>query len=317
MKKSGFSKIYQKDLRSNSDPKILTQGKSNDYHPSLSPDGRILAFDSDRSGNFDIWLLDLESYQRRQLTRYKNHDFHPRFSPDGGSLLYTSYRNEFFNLFMKNLKIRGSQPLQLTQEEAVQAHPVFSHDGNRVFFDSNLNGSNHIFSLNLKDMKIQQVSQGDGTYSNPVESNGVLVFMAEEYGVFGVKKQAADKVAQSKWPQLQSKELQALSVVVNKLKQDTKADFEKDLLKVREQKKAEIPTMNVSPLGASFERAGFELGFLEEKNRKVVETGILTNQEGLDKAGRDSTSKFNNEIESQETENDFGNEDDNFAPFHI
>ena len=39
---------------------MLTQGKSNDYHPSLSPDGRILAFDSDRSGNFDIWLLDLE-----------------------------------------------------------------------------------------------------------------------------------------------------------------------------------------------------------------------------------------------------------------
>ena len=284
MKKDGFSKIYRKDLRSNSEPKILTQGKSNDYHPSLSPDGRLLAFDSDRSGNFDIWLLDLETYQRRQLTRYKNHDFHPRFSPDGSSVLYTSYRNEFFNLFMKNLKIQASQPLQLTQEEAVQAHPVFSNDGSRIFFDSNMRGSNHIFSLNIENMKIQQVSQGDGKYSNPVESKGILVYMAEEYGVFGVKKQSSDQKAQSNWPHLQSKELQALSEVVNKLKQETKADFEKDLLKVRKQQETVIPTVEVSNLGAPFERAGFELGFLEEKKRKIVEKGILTNQSILDKS---------------------------------
>ena len=310
MKQNGFSKIYQKDLRSNSDPQMLTQGESNDYHPSLSPDGRVLAFDSDRSGNFDIWLLDLETYQRRQLTRYKNHDFHPRFSPDGGSLIYTSYRNEFFNLFMKNLRIQGGQPLQLTQEEAVQAHPVFSQDGNRVFFDSNLNGSNHIFSLALDDMKIQQVSQGDGNYSNPIESKGVLVFLAEEYGVFGVKKQAADKVAQSKWPRLQSKELQALSAVVNKLKQETKADFEKDLLKVREQKQVEIPSMKVSPLGAPFERAGFELGFLEEKKPKILETGILTKGKGLSQVVQHASDanlkkKFSPRRLSKQIERDF------------
>lgn len=308
MKKDGFSKIYQKDLRSNSDPKVLTQGKSNDYHPSLSPDGRILAFDSDRSGNFDIWLLDLKTYQRRQLTKYKNHDFHPRFSPDGSSLLYTSYRNEFFNLFMKNLKIQSGQPLQLTQEEGVQAHPVFSSDGSRVFFDSNLTGSNHVFSLNLEDMKIQQVSQGDGNYSNPVESNGTLVFMAEEYGVFGVKRQAADKVAQSKWPNLQNKDLQALSAVVSKLKQETKADFETDLLKVREQQKVGIPAMEVSQLGAPFERAGFELGFLEDKRRKVVETGILTIENNTNEVKKNSkeisNSEFTNGIKSQKIENE-------------
>ena len=71
--------------------------------------------------------------------------------------------------------------------------------------------------------------------------------MAEEYGVFGVKRQSADK-SSSKWPNLQNKDLQALSAVVSKLKQETKADFETDLLKVREQQKVGIPTMEVSPL---------------------------------------------------------------------
>ena len=176
------------------------------------------------------------------------------------------------------------------------------------YFDSNLTGSNHVFSLNLEDMKIQQVSQGDGNYSNPVESNGTLVFMAEEYGVFGVKRQSADKMAQSKWPNLQNKDLQALSAVVSKLKQETKADFETDLLKVREQQKVGIPTMEVSPLGAPFERAGFELGFLEDKRRKVVETGILTienNANEVKKNTKDiSNSEFTNGIKSQKIENE-------------
>ncbi|MFQ6131106.1 MAG: TolB family protein [Armatimonadota bacterium] len=41
-------------------PRRLTSGKWRDYDPVWRPDGKQIAFESDRSGNADIWVMDLE-----------------------------------------------------------------------------------------------------------------------------------------------------------------------------------------------------------------------------------------------------------------
>lgn len=68
----------------------LTDDESNDVMPALSPDGKTIAFASDRSGNWDLYLMDADGGPAVQLTTDRTHDIHPSFSPDGKHLVYSS-----------------------------------------------------------------------------------------------------------------------------------------------------------------------------------------------------------------------------------
>ncbi|MEM9111668.1 MAG: DPP IV N-terminal domain-containing protein, partial [Planctomycetota bacterium] len=68
----------------------LTDDQSNDVMPALSPDGKTIAFTSDRSGNWDIYLMDADGGPAVQLTSDRTHEIHPSFSPDGKHLVYSS-----------------------------------------------------------------------------------------------------------------------------------------------------------------------------------------------------------------------------------
>jgi len=284
MKRDGFSKIYKKRLRSTADPEALTFGKSNDFHPALSPDGKFLAFDTDRTGNFDIFLLNLATGNLDQLTQYQKHDFDPAFSPDGKYLAYTSFRNKTFNLFLKNLRIAGSQALQLTQEEFVTAHPAFDSRGKGIFFDSNRSGSNQIYYFDLSSHQILQVTQKPQVASFPHESGGILLFDSEEYGVFGIRKMPLKDETYKQFQAQESpaqepvKDLKELARAVQELRVEKGADFEADLKRIEEEKSTIVKELNMQN-PASFETPTFDLSFLEKK--KLEKTGILTDGEGL------------------------------------
>jgi eukaryotic-like serine/threonine-protein kinase len=60
---------------------------------SLSPDGKLLAYASDRSGNFDIWVQPVNGGEAVQITHEPGPDVQPAWSPDGESLAFRSERN--------------------------------------------------------------------------------------------------------------------------------------------------------------------------------------------------------------------------------
>ncbi len=59
----------------------------------LSPDGQWLAFDSDRSGNMDIYKMRIDGSGLQQLTRSPADDFFPSWSPDGRQIAFHSWRS--------------------------------------------------------------------------------------------------------------------------------------------------------------------------------------------------------------------------------
>jgi TolB protein len=66
----------------------LTSGPASDVEPTFSPDGRFVAFASDRAGNWDIWIVGLDGQQPVQVTQGPAHEVSPSWSPDGKSLVY-------------------------------------------------------------------------------------------------------------------------------------------------------------------------------------------------------------------------------------
>ncbi len=63
------------------------------YWPAISPDGKLIAYSSDRSGNFDIYVRQLAGQQTVPVTRDEAADSFPTFSPDGSRLAFRSERD--------------------------------------------------------------------------------------------------------------------------------------------------------------------------------------------------------------------------------
>ena len=63
-----------------------------DLLPDYSPDGKRIAFVSDRRGGYAIWVMNANGKGLREVTRHRGRNVvFPRFSPDGNSLLYTTF----------------------------------------------------------------------------------------------------------------------------------------------------------------------------------------------------------------------------------
>ena len=71
-------------------PRQLTSSPKNDSHPRWSPDGRWIAFESDRDSKSQIWLLPVDGGEARQLTTISTGASQPVWSPDGRAIAFVS-----------------------------------------------------------------------------------------------------------------------------------------------------------------------------------------------------------------------------------
>src|SRR5579864_5592619 len=90
-----------------SDIKRLTVNKARDVFPRFSPDGKWIAFSSDREGNLDVFLIPAEGGAVKQLTVHSADDTVLGWSPDSRSVLFASNRGEDFMGKLYTVSIDG------------------------------------------------------------------------------------------------------------------------------------------------------------------------------------------------------------------
>ncbi len=72
----------------------LTVGEAHEMMPVWSPDGKMLAFASDRYGNFDVFVMPAEGGEARRLTAHSSRDLPTAFTPDGKEVLFNAPRQD-------------------------------------------------------------------------------------------------------------------------------------------------------------------------------------------------------------------------------
>jgi serine/threonine-protein kinase len=108
----------------------------------VSPDGRWLAFDSDRSGNPDIYRVPVEGGEAEQLTTEPTSDFGPLWSPDGRQLAFHSFREGVRQIFV--MSDRGREQVQVTRGPDDSRGPIWLAGGREILYRSLVRGEEEV-----------------------------------------------------------------------------------------------------------------------------------------------------------------------------
>ena len=104
----------------------LTNNRKRDFSPSWSPDGKWIAFSSDRKGddvNYEIYVMDADGKNTRRLTNNRVDDTHPSWSPDGKRIVFGSDRDGGFNYEIYVMDNDGGNQQNLTNNPHLDGSP--------------------------------------------------------------------------------------------------------------------------------------------------------------------------------------------------
>lgn len=149
-------------------PEPLSDDAGQHLHPSVSPDGRQVAYTCESDGNRAICLLDRQSSTRRALDLAPLLASTPRFSPDGSAIVFEGQGATDAQSDVYRVDVDGrAAPLRLTADEGRDGGPVFAPDGKHIYFVSNRSGAFEIWRMTRDGEQQAPVTQGAAIIGRP------------------------------------------------------------------------------------------------------------------------------------------------------
>ncbi len=112
--------------------RAVTHIPSIETEPSISPDGKHMAFVSDQTSEPQIFVLDLVTQKSTRVTRNGGYNVSPVWSPNGKYLVYRSIRQGISSIY--RIEVETKKEKQLTSQGIIAEEPTWSPDGSLLAF---------------------------------------------------------------------------------------------------------------------------------------------------------------------------------------
>ncbi len=148
---------------------FLTEAEGLVIAPRFSPDGNDIIYTSYRTGEPQVYILDLRTRSsRRLLEGEQGMSFAPRFSPDGRRIVMSLTSGGNTDIFA--VELATGQKTRLTTNHAIETAPSYSPDGAQIVFESDRGGRQQLYVMPAAGGTPHRISRGRGKYGTPVWS---------------------------------------------------------------------------------------------------------------------------------------------------
>jgi dipeptidyl aminopeptidase/acylaminoacyl peptidase len=137
----------------------------------FSPDNRHILFSSNRSGNLDIWQMDVDSGELTRVTDHAGQDWDPAYTPDGKSILWSSDRSGVFEVWQAANDGTGAR--QVSRDGVDAENPTMTRDGQWIVYLSGRPGHAGAWKM-----------RADGSEATPLVRDVNLPDMAPDADIF-------------------------------------------------------------------------------------------------------------------------------------
>ena len=143
-------------------PRSFVSSTRLEYAPQYSPDGKHVAFTSDRSGLQQVWVCDRDGGNPAQLTHFDAETSGtPRWSPDGRWIAFDHHEKERWRIYV--MAWDGGQVRRLAQDDGdAEVIPSWSGDGKWIYYASNRTGRFEIWKRAGKAGQEMQLTHNGG-----------------------------------------------------------------------------------------------------------------------------------------------------------
>jgi uncharacterized protein YjdB len=151
---------------------------STNLHASYSPDRTRIAFSSNRSGTFDIWVMDADGSALTRVTSGPGAETEPVWTPDGKRIVYTASTGGQTQIASSG--VDGSDPQTLTDTPGGNISPAVSPDGRIIAFASGRGGNYEIFEMGIDGTNVRRITATPQREQAPqFFSNGDLLYATD------------------------------------------------------------------------------------------------------------------------------------------
>ena len=128
--------------------KLISSSTRVDEHAQFSPNGKKIAFGSNRTGSFEIWICDSDGSHAHPLTSLGVYSGtgSPHWSPDGERIAFVSKSEGRRDIFVTGAS-GGGKPTPITSDQADDFARCWSRDGRWIYFASNRSGEYQVWKV--------------------------------------------------------------------------------------------------------------------------------------------------------------------------
>ncbi|MEO9484876.1 MAG: hypothetical protein ABJG47_15560 [Ekhidna sp.] len=179
----GYSDLFRVDL-DRTVSRLTTRESRGEYQPQVSPDARLIVFNTYRYGGWKLAIAELENGDiksgsiKKLLSNSKGYEYDADWSADGQSIVFVGFtngRSGYRQIFITD--VQGKKVRQLTSNGHNHYAPHFSHDGKSIYYQINIDGIYAIERLIIESGKTEPVCNSKDWHAiaPSLSSNGSLL----------------------------------------------------------------------------------------------------------------------------------------------
>ena len=130
------------------------------WEPALSPDGRMLVYESTTESSLELFTLDLNTQMETQLTNNEFADWSPVWSPLGNQIAFASSRDNNVDIYV--LDLGSLETLRLTTDFGDDINPSWGVDGS-IYFNSNRSDTWEAYAIDPESLVLRKLTSLDAS----------------------------------------------------------------------------------------------------------------------------------------------------------